>query len=137
MTKTIQEKEKFIQLRAQGLSFDKIAEELNISKNTLLGWSGEFFEEVKEAQFTEYENLLNEYQVHRTKRFEQNCKLLNACYEELEKKLERLEKLSVPELAKLTETLEKRIAEEASRSAIPVEKPSRFSVGGFTEYIEF
>lgn len=124
MTKTIEEKEKFIQLRAQGFSFDKIAEELQVSKNTLLSWSGEFFEEVKEAQFNEYEKLLEEYKVHRTKRFEHNCKLLNACYEELDKKLERLEKLSVPELVKLIETLEKRIAEESARAEIKVVVPS-------------
>ena len=136
MTKTIQEKEKFIQLRAQGLSFDKIAEELNISKNTLLKWQGEFFEEVKEAQFTEYENLLNEYQVHRTKRFEQNCKLLKAVYAELEKRTERLEKCSVPELEKLAEKLEKRIEEEASRSAIKIPVPKNFN-HAWTEYIEF
>ncbi len=35
------EKEKFIQLRAKGLSFDKISKELNISKPPLLKWNEE------------------------------------------------------------------------------------------------
>ena len=138
MTKTIEEKEKFIQLRAQGLSFDKISEELNVSKNTLLSWSGEFFEEVKEAQFLEYEKLLNEYKVHRTKRFEQNCKLLNAIYEELEKRVEekRLSKCSVPELQKLAENIESNLEKESARAEIMVEVPSNYSFE-MKEYLNF
>jgi hypothetical protein len=125
--KTIEQKEEFIQLRAKGFSFEKIAEELEISKPTLLKWNGEFLEEVQEAQFHELDNLLNEYKVHRRKRFEQNCKLLNAVYAELEKKVERLEKLSVLELAKLAETLEKKIETETERSSILIEVPSNYS----------
>jgi len=34
-----QTKEKFIELRAKGLSFDKISRELRISKQTLINWS--------------------------------------------------------------------------------------------------
>jgi len=125
--KTIEQKEEFIQLRAKGFSFDKIAEELEVSKPTLLKWNGEFLEEVQEAQFHEYDNLLNEYKVHRAKRFEQNCKLLNAVYEELEKKADNLQKLSVIELEKLAEALEKKIETEAERSSINIETPSNYS----------
>jgi predicted RND superfamily exporter protein len=129
MTKTIQEKERFIQLRARGLSFDKIAEELQVSKPTLLKWSGEFYEEIKEAEFQEFDSLLNEYQVHRNNRFKQNCKLLNACYEELENKLEKkdLSKLSVPELQKLVSILEEKLDKESANSEIQVQVPSDYS----------
>jgi len=133
--KTIEQKEQFIQLRAKGLSFDKIAEELEVSKPTLINWNGEFLEEVAEAQFHELDNLLNEYKVHRRKRFEQNCKLLNAVYEELEKRTDNLNKLSVPELAKLAEALEKKIEAETYRSSIYIEVPSNYSFGK-TERIE-
>jgi len=125
--KTIEQKEQFIQLRAQGFSFDKIAEKLEVSKPTLIKWNGEFLEEVKEQQFHELDNLLNEYQVHRKKRFEQNCKLLNACYAELEKKTDKLERLSVLELEKLVETLEKKLEAEAERSFIYIDVPSEYS----------
>jgi len=135
MTKTIEQKEKFIQLRAKGFSYNKIAEELEVSKNTLLKWNGELLEEVQEAQFHEFDNLLNEYQVHRTKRFEQNCKLLKACYAEVEKKIDNLEKLSVPELQKLVEQLEKKIEAEAERSSIYIEVPSNYNFK-HTERIE-
>jgi len=136
MTKTIEQKEQFIQLRAKGFSYDKIAEELEVSKNTLLKWNGEFLEEIQIVQFHELDNLLNEYQVHRKKRFEQNCKLLNACYVELEKRAEKLEKLSVPELAKLAENLEKKIEAEAERSSIYIPVPSNYSYQK-TERVEF
>ena len=88
MAKTVEEKEKFIQLRAKGLSFDKIAKELNVSKNTLLKWNGEFYEQVEEAQFHELDSLLDEFKVSRRTRFEQNCKILNAVYKELNKRME-------------------------------------------------
>jgi len=125
--KTIEQKEKFILLRAKGYSFDKIAEQLQVSKPTLIKWNGEMLEEVKEAQFHEYDNLLNEYQVHRKSRFEQNCKLLNACYLELEKRLEKLEKLSFYDLSRMTERLEKKLEAETERSFIYIEVPSEYS----------
>ena len=127
MTKTLEEKARFIQLRAQGLSFDSIAEEMQVSKPTLLKWQGEFYEEVKQAQFHEFDNLLNQFQVHRNKRFENNCRLLNACYAELENRIEQLEELSVPELQKLVEQLEKKIEAETARATIEVEVPSNYS----------
>jgi transposase-like protein len=44
--KDINLKEKFIQLRAKGFSFDKIAKEISTSKPTLLKWSEEFEGEI-------------------------------------------------------------------------------------------
>lgn len=135
MAKTIEQKEQFIQLRAKGFSYDKIAEQLQVSKNTLLKWNGEFIEEIAEAEFHEFDNLLNQYEVHRKKRFEQNCKLLNACYAELEKRIDKLERLTVPELAKLAETLESKLETEAERSSIFIEVPTNYRFKN-TERIE-
>lgn len=39
MSKTLDDKQQFIELRAKGYSFSKIAEELSISKPTLISWS--------------------------------------------------------------------------------------------------
>lgn len=135
MAKTIEQKEQFIQLRAKGFSYDKIADQLQVSKNTLLKWNGEFIEEIAEAEFHEFDNLLNQYEVHRKKRFEQNCKLLNACYAELEKRIDKLERLTVPELAKLAETLESKLETEAERSSIFIEVPTNYRFKN-TERIE-
>ncbi len=39
VSKTLDDKQQFIELRAKGYSFSKIAEQLNISKPTLIQWS--------------------------------------------------------------------------------------------------
>jgi len=124
--KTIEQKEQFIQLRAKGFSYDKIAEQIQVSKPTLLKWNGEFIKEVKEQHFLELDNLLNEYQVFRVKRFENNCRLLNACYQELEKRIDKLERLSVPELEKLADSLENKLAEETNKAVVFIETPKDF-----------
>jgi len=41
MSKTLDEKQQFIELRAKGYSFQKIADQLSVSKPTLIGWSQE------------------------------------------------------------------------------------------------
>ena len=42
---------KFILLRSDGISFDKIAKELKVSKVTLIQWSKLFEDNIKELQF--------------------------------------------------------------------------------------
>lgn len=39
MSKTLDEKQQFIELRAKGYSYQKIADELGVSKPTLMDWS--------------------------------------------------------------------------------------------------
>ena len=56
--KTKDEKEKFIELRASGLSFDKIASMLNISKPVLISWSVEFQKEIKNLEYFRYQAIL-------------------------------------------------------------------------------
>lgn len=41
MSKTLDDKQQFIELRAKGYSFSRIADELGISKPTLISWSQE------------------------------------------------------------------------------------------------
>lgn len=50
-------KERFITLRAQGYSFDKLAKELGKSKQTLVNWSKEFEEEIANLKSIEIEAL--------------------------------------------------------------------------------
>ena len=42
----LETKEKFIELRAKGWSFDKIAKELGKAKQTLINWSKELEDEI-------------------------------------------------------------------------------------------
>ena len=49
--KIFKEKEKFIEMRAQGISFAKISKEINVSKPILIEWNREFEKEIAHRQF--------------------------------------------------------------------------------------
>jgi transposase len=137
--KTIEEKQRFIQLRAQGYSFDKIAEQLEVSKPTLLSWSGELYSEVQEAVFHEQEQLLNQYQVMRRARFEVYTRLLSEALQELSKRAEenrKLEKLSVSELLKLALTLEERLEQDTAQKLVLVDTQPHKSWNIHTEFLQ-
>jgi len=137
--KTIEEKQKFIQLRAQGLSFDKIAEELEISKPTLLSWSGELFEEVQEAVFHEQEKLLNQYEVMRRARFEAYSRLLREALNELNKRAKenKLSKMETSQLLKLALSLEQRIEQDTAQKLVLVEtRPGNKTWNIHTEFLQ-
>lgn len=51
----------FILLRADGLSYDKIAKKLNTAKTTLIQWSKLFEDEIKELQFHAMAELKEAY----------------------------------------------------------------------------
>ncbi len=59
--KSQNEKMKFVELRAKGLSFDKIAQELQISKPTLIKWSEELKKEITNCKYFEFESILAEF----------------------------------------------------------------------------
>ena len=56
-----QKKSQFVQLRAKGLSYAKIAKELKVSTSTLTNWNQELHEEIAEAKAMELEALQEEY----------------------------------------------------------------------------
>jgi hypothetical protein len=65
-------KEKFIELRAQGYSFDKIAKELGKAKQTLVDWSRELQDEIANRKALELEALYEKFYLlkeHRLKNF--------------------------------------------------------------------
>lgn len=59
--KDMETKMKFIQLRAEGLSFDKIAEELEVQKQTLINWSKDFAVEIANLKSIQIESLLEQF----------------------------------------------------------------------------
>lgn len=140
MTKTLEEQEKFIELRAQGMSFEKISKELNISKPVLLKWNGEFLERIKEAQFFELENIVEKYSLMRAKRFEVHSKLLSSALKELQERAEnnKLKTLSTEKLFELVEELEQRIEKDTSRQllSIPVNSHAKLMKSLNEEFIE-
>ncbi|MHB1003933.1 MAG: hypothetical protein ACYC5A_02630 [Thermoleophilia bacterium] len=70
MAKDIKTKERFVELRAQGLSFAKIAEELEVSKPTLIKWSRELQEDIANLRAIEREALLEKHLALKDKRLE-------------------------------------------------------------------
>ena len=61
---------KFILLRSDGLSFDKIAQELKVSKVTLIQWSKLFEDNIKELQFLAMVEIKKRYSNTVAKRYE-------------------------------------------------------------------
>ena len=61
---------KFILLRSDGLSFDKIAKELKVSKVTLIQWSKLFEDNIKELQFLVMVEIKKRYSNTVAKRYE-------------------------------------------------------------------
>lgn len=136
MTKTLEDKERFIQLRARGLSFDKISEELKVSKPVLLKWSGELAEEVKEAHFYELENIVQKYSIMKRERFEAFSVVLNSALQELKKRAEESNWKEVPteKLFALAENLERRIEQDTKRELLSVHVKDNWSLN--QEFLE-
>ena len=57
----LQTKERFIELRAKGWSFDKIAKETGKAKQTLIDWSKELQDEIANRKALELEALYESY----------------------------------------------------------------------------
>jgi hypothetical protein len=65
---TIETKRRFIELRAKGYSFDKIAKELGKAKQTLLDWSRELDQEIAQAKALELDSLYESYSLYKEAR---------------------------------------------------------------------
>ena len=63
-------KEQFIELRASGLSFDKIAEKLEVSRNTLISWSSTLEVEIMNATQIQLESIREAWLLTKTAKLE-------------------------------------------------------------------
>ena len=60
---------KFIALRAEGLSFDKIAEQLKVTKKTLIQWSRLFQDDINDMQFLAMQKIKEEYSYSQVEKY--------------------------------------------------------------------
>ena len=104
-------KEKFIELRARGFSFDRIAKELRVSKQTLIVWSKELELEIANLKAIELEALQEKYYLLKQKRIELFGEKLKALKNELDKR--NLEEISTKDLFGLLEKYGKLLKEES------------------------
>ena len=79
-------KERFIELRAQGWSFDKIAKELGKAKQTLIDWSKELQDEIANRKALELEVLYEKYYLLKESRLQTFGELLTKLREEVLKR---------------------------------------------------
>jgi len=123
--KDIKVKEKFIELRAGGLSFDRIAQELETSKPTLMKWAKEFENEISELMFIEFESLFERYKMLRVERVRCYGEQLQLIREALKEK--DLKDVPANKLLDMALVLEDRIqAEMQDVSHVSVETKSSY-----------
>ena len=115
MAKTLEQVEKFVELRAKGYSYDKIAEETGTSKPTLLKWSTEYSRQLKEAEHFEMNSLLSQYGIMRQSRVQAYSSMLGKALQELKKRAEETDYSEVPtdKLLRIALELERRVEREA------------------------
>ena len=122
----------FVMQRAQGKSFDKIAENLGISKQTLIKWQGELFSQIREQEFYEVQAITEAYAVTRRQRFDATAKTLGAVLAELARRVDtdQLADMATDKLVNLALILEKRLMQDTGRELVSVR------TGDFFEGIE-
>jgi transcriptional regulator with XRE-family HTH domain len=114
MTKTNEDIERFIELRARGLSLDKIAQETGTSKPVLLKWSKDFQRELDEAQYFELQDILSQYGIMRRGRVEVISETLQKALTELRSRAQagNFGDLPTDKLLKVVLMLEARLERE-------------------------
>ena len=81
---TLDVKKSFIELRAKGYSFDKIAKELGKAKQTLIDWSKELQEEIANVKALELEALQEEFYLAKEDRLKRFGGMLKQLRDEVE-----------------------------------------------------
>lgn len=77
-------KEQFIDLRAKGYSFDRIAQKLGKAKQTLVDWSKDLQEEIANRKALEMEALYEKYYLLRENRLQAFGEMLSKLRKEVE-----------------------------------------------------
>lgn len=82
--KDVDLKEKFVTMRAKNISFEKIAEELGVNKNTLVTWSRHLETQIANLKAIELDKLQTMYLVAKEERIRVFGKKLQEILQELE-----------------------------------------------------
>ena len=132
MAYKIKDKEKFVELRAEGLSFDNISKAMNISKPTLIQWNVSLAREIENKEFLEYQSLLDKYKLSKRKQLEYFSTQLNKIHKELSQR--DLSQLTIREIIALNEVFENGVLKilKSVKYNTGKEKP-QFSIVGMFE----
>ncbi len=110
--KTAEEKQTFIEMRAKGISFDKIAKKLEISKPTLLKWNQDYNKEIANLRYFQFESIIAQFRLEQGARVESMAAILSKALEEL--KSRSFEGLSAKDLLSIIEQTGERLRGEFS-----------------------
>jgi transposase-like protein len=122
MAYTNDQKMAFVMQRAQGKSFDKIAQDLGVTKQTLITWQSELNDQIKEQTFYELQTITEAYAVTRKQRFDANAKLLGAVMAEMTRRADadQLAEIPTDKLVNLALVLERRISQDTGRELVSI-----------------
>ncbi|MEZ4814316.1 MAG: hypothetical protein R3A80_03805 [Bdellovibrionota bacterium] len=122
MKRTLEAESRFIELRAKGLSFEKIAKELDISKQTLLTWSKSLRLEIKNARAIELDSVREQLSLNTETRLRDMAKLRDRVSIELDKR--SLEEIPTDKLIELSRKISIQIGnliqDESSFQVAPI-----------------
>ena len=102
--------ERFIELRAKGLSFDKIAKDLGKAKQTLIDWSKDYQEEIANLKALELEALQEQHYLSIRARLQSQAIIYNKLREEAEGR--DFSEIPTEKLLELLSKHEKRLHDE-------------------------
>jgi hypothetical protein len=120
-------KNKFVELRAKGLSIRKISEQLRHSPQTCLNWQGELEEEIARLKAIELEALYEKYHLLKEHRVKLLGDQIKAIQDELKKR-----DLSQTSTDKLLE-LQLKYLEEACKECVEPRISTQEGIGGFSD----
>jgi orotate phosphoribosyltransferase-like protein len=105
--------QRFIELRSQGLTYAKIAEELQVARRTLINWSRQYQYEIQNLRSIEWEAFTNALLASNCERL----KGLNERLQSVETELASrdLASVSTPQLEIMAERLRRRLEREKGR----------------------
>ena len=86
-------KSKFIEMRAKNISFDKIAKELKVSKQTLITWSKDNELEINNLREIEFDSLRERLKLTK----ENRLTFLSKCLERINAELEKRDFANIPD----------------------------------------
>jgi len=86
MAISLKSKQEFITLRANNVSFEKIAQQLKVSKSTLIAWAKEHELDINNLRAISYEALHEQYKIGKQHRLVMWAEQLKAIRAELKKR---------------------------------------------------
>ena len=117
-------KDKFVEMRAAGVTLSKASQDLGIARNTALNWEKDLKERIEAYKAIHIEELQEKYKISKEKRIELFGKDLLAINKELEKR--DLSEVSTPKLFEMKirclKALEKEMGEPEFLSEKDIER---------------